>query len=349
MNLEPDGESMNKSHKKTFLVFLILMLMLGGLTLADFLASATRRSDAGTAGNTSANLYNGGLFCETDEYIYFSNIEDGGTLYRMKKDLSGEEKIYNDVANHINADEHYIFYSRRNNLRPKAEQSVFTVYNTGLFRIKYSGSSLKAISKNPVGAVLVYDNKAYYQRYIKSEGTKLCRADISGDNEEVISGEGISPLGVKDGYLYYSGLNDEHYIHRLNTETLADEIVYSGASYMPVVFGDRIFFISTHNGHKLVSVNTEGEDYRVHADFFVSSFNISPDGSSLFFTADNSENNHIGICNISTGETSVLMEGNFNSLHVAGNYLFFRSFDGTTDYVYNLRGNSSPQIFKTGR
>ena len=32
-------------------------------------------------GSTAGNLYNGGLFCEYDGTVYFSNPSDGGKLY----------------------------------------------------------------------------------------------------------------------------------------------------------------------------------------------------------------------------------------------------------------------------
>mgnify|MGYP000803329575 FL=1 len=38
-------------------------------------------NDPNLAGNTAGNINNGGLFCEYNGYIYFSNPYDDGALY----------------------------------------------------------------------------------------------------------------------------------------------------------------------------------------------------------------------------------------------------------------------------
>ena len=65
-------------------------------------------------GNTAGNLYNGGLFCEYDGTVYFSNPSDGGKLYSMSPDGSNLAKLCDDTVSYINADEHYLYYVRNN-------------------------------------------------------------------------------------------------------------------------------------------------------------------------------------------------------------------------------------------
>ena len=51
-------------------------------------------------GNTAGNIYNGGLFCERDGKIYFSNDNDDGSLYVMNAnaDLTSVKKLHYDKA-----------------------------------------------------------------------------------------------------------------------------------------------------------------------------------------------------------------------------------------------------------
>ena len=48
-------------------------------------------------GNTAGNLYNGGLFCESDGTIFFSNPSDGGKLYSMDSNGQNLKKLSNDA------------------------------------------------------------------------------------------------------------------------------------------------------------------------------------------------------------------------------------------------------------
>ena len=54
-------------------------------------------------GNTAGNLYNGGTFCEDDEYVYFSNAYDNGALYRMRPDESDMKKLVSTQVSSINS------------------------------------------------------------------------------------------------------------------------------------------------------------------------------------------------------------------------------------------------------
>ena len=56
-----------------------ILFIITGLALAGILIYSYNRSyhnDEELIGNTSGNIYNGGLFCEKDCIIYFSNDND---------------------------------------------------------------------------------------------------------------------------------------------------------------------------------------------------------------------------------------------------------------------------------
>ena len=51
-----------------------VIFVLAGVSLVSSLVNRIPQNPAGTEGNTTGNLYNKGLFCESDGKIYFSEL-----------------------------------------------------------------------------------------------------------------------------------------------------------------------------------------------------------------------------------------------------------------------------------
>ena len=87
-------------------------------------------NDPNLAGNTAGNINNGGLFCEYNGYIYFSNPYDDGALYRMNSDCTNARKLSDDHVAYINVDGNHIYYVR-NNSGPDRAASILHGYLFG--------------------------------------------------------------------------------------------------------------------------------------------------------------------------------------------------------------------------
>ena len=72
---------------------IVVVLICAGLFVFSRVTKHIPENPPGTIGNTSGNLYNGGLFCENDGYVYFSNPYDGDSLYCMRPDESEMKKL----------------------------------------------------------------------------------------------------------------------------------------------------------------------------------------------------------------------------------------------------------------
>ena len=97
---------MNKKTKQILIIFITLLVVaiLGVLALN---ANKVKLNKTNVVGNTAGNLNNGGLFCEQNGLVYFSNPYDGGALYSMKPDgsdikrnLSAKVKFISAESNH---------------------------------------------------------------------------------------------------------------------------------------------------------------------------------------------------------------------------------------------------------
>lgn len=201
---------------KRYIIFFIVLLLLGLAFYQINKASRTNYSSGNRTGNSSGNLSNYGLFCEQNNLIYFSNLNDNGSLYSM--DQSGQEfhKITPDRVAYINTDEYYIYYARRNNEIDKATKDSFQFNNTGLYRITKGGSNVLGIYTKPTDVMNVYQNYIYYLRHVDGSGLELYKTKIDGTEEKRISNEQISPSTIIHGIMYYSGVKEDRGIHALD-------------------------------------------------------------------------------------------------------------------------------------
>ena len=102
--------------KKLVLIITISLLVItasvGGLIY--HYQTKTKYNESYVNGNTAGNLYNAGLFCESNGTVFFANPDDKYRLYSMDLDGSNLAKISDDTVMYINADSHYVYYVRNN-------------------------------------------------------------------------------------------------------------------------------------------------------------------------------------------------------------------------------------------
>ena len=79
---------MSKSKKKFpfgIIIFVLIVICIIAAIIVSAILNRPEPIPADAVGNTSGNINNRGLFCETDDYIFFSNSYDARKLYRMDK------------------------------------------------------------------------------------------------------------------------------------------------------------------------------------------------------------------------------------------------------------------------
>ena len=103
---------MNKKLRTVIAVIIIFILIavIAAIRIIGGKQKQIPPNDPMTAGNTAGNLYNGGLFCESNGVVYFSNSYDSGKLYAMDA-ASGEcKKLSEGNASFICAANGYLYY-----------------------------------------------------------------------------------------------------------------------------------------------------------------------------------------------------------------------------------------------
>lgn len=309
-------------------------------------------NDESVLGNTSGNILNGGLYCEDDGKIYFSNENDNGNLYVMNNDCTNFKKINDDMSTHINAAGKYIYYSRRNNERDPATESIFVFSNVGIYRLNKSGSAIASLYTEPTGAVFLAGNYIYYQRYSEEEkplGLTLFKVKINGRDDTLLSKDPINPIAIQNNTLYYTGLDRDHNIYRMNLSTGSSSLLYEGNCAYCIVQDDYIYFMDQENNMAITRMDLDGNNPIALVEEKTSTYNISLDGTYIYYQVDEGDNNGFYRYNTKTGENLLITSGYYNSIHVTSTYVFFREFDSNTIFMIPSDKDTTLAVFNPPR
>ena len=297
----------------------------------------------GAVGNTACNLYNGGLFCSDDEKIYFSNLKDRGSLYSMSKELTDFEYMQEDTAGYINNTSNYVVYSRLNYTRNDTVKRVLQFSYSGIYRVAKKGShAIGGIYAYDVGAVGLIGNKVYYQRHEKDGNMNLYCSSLDGKNEELLLEEKVVPGTLTSSKIYYGGAEGDHYIYSFDPVTKQKVVIYKGNCYQPALIGGNIYFISLSKNYNIAKIDEYGQNPTILVEEKCSFYNVTPNEQYVVYQVDDAKNNRLEMMNLSTLEKTVIKTGDYNSINIIGDRVFFREFG--TDEVYYFSLSSTSQV-----
>lgn len=329
-------------------VLIILIILTALLVLAVFAYSSGRTyfNQEDEIGNTSGNIYNGGLFCEQAGKIYFSNDAADGKLYVMNLDCSNIKKIYDDKTVFINADDNYIYYVRANNTRENSKGSIMMFYNTGVFRLNNNGTGLLAYTSNPGAYLMLRGNNLYLQRYDANIGLYLYKYKIDGKEERLLLKDAAIPVTVNNNALLYTGYSADHNINAMDLKSFTTHPRIEGNIAYPIYMNNSIYYMNMDDNYKIYRMNSDGSDPVAITKERCSTYNITNDGKYLFYQVDDTKHNRICRFNLETNKAETLMDGDFKQIHITTKYVFFKDFDNTNTYVLSSGNSKKISTFK---
>ena len=323
---------------KRLLIFLVIATVITVCSLLIYNSNRTYFNDDNEVGNTTGNLYNGGLFCEQDGKIFFSNDAADGSLYVMDTDLSDMKFVYDDKAAFINADENYVYYVRANNTRDNQAGNILMFYNTGVYRLGHNGKGLKSFTSNPGAYLMLYGNNIYFQRYDVEIGLYLYRYQIDASMERLLLKDAVIPAAVMDNSLIYNGYSQDHNINAMDLSSFTYHPRFEGDYYYPIFQGDYIYYLNLDEDYKIYRMNLDGSNPTMLVNERCFTYNITNDGKFLFYQVDNGKNNRICRMNLETLVSETILEGNYKQIHLTDNYVFFKDYDNTNTYIMDPDG-----------
>ncbi|MDF2589725.1 MAG: hypothetical protein K0S41_3566 [Anaerocolumna sp.] len=324
-----------------FLIILAIVLLYFGYVQS----TKTIYNNDEATGNSAGNLLNGGLFCEYQDSIYFSNDNDDGALYKMDTPTGKFEKIHEDKVAYINAVGSYLYYSRINHKREESKPSIFAFNNVGIYRFDIEKNRLKILYDDPSGLTNILGNYVYYQHYNKNEGLTFHSVKIDGQNDKLISKEPIMPLSTNKDLIYYTGTNNDHFIYTYNVKTGSSNILYEENCYAPIYNNSYIYYMSLTNDYAIYRIDADGSNPTAVVNDRCSTFNITKDGKYMYYQIDDTKNNGINRINLLTGESIIITNGDYKQIHIVGDYVFFRDFSDTNTYYQQIEQTNTLSVF----
>lgn len=296
-------------------------------------------------GNTAGNLYNNGLFCEFEDVIYFSNPFDKGRLYQMDLDGENVKNLNKETVSHINAYGNYLYFSK-NNQTSSSSTAVFRGTLFSAMRSNLKGRNVVTLCPDYSGVLTMVGDSVYFQRYVNTDKKQtkgsIYSVGIDGENLKEIIKEDINPAGVVGSYIYYTGVEKDHNIYRLNTVSNTSSLIFEGNCYMCIPFGEYIYYLDAENNYALTRIKASSpEQPEIIVNRRVSTYNI--DKNFLYFQID--ENGKGQLCRMSLNNDSddfeVIANGNYESINVTSNYIYFYQLNEKTDaYRFSTKGSA---------
>ncbi len=308
----------------TGIIIFIVLLAAAGLFAQKFYQEHVFLNDGYVNGNTAGNLYNAGLFCESNGEIFFSNPDDNGRLYRMDSDGQNIRKINDDTVMYINADDHYIYYVR-NNEKGKSEYSFFTFNNNSLCRIPRKGGSITVLDKNPCIYASLIGNEIYYLSYTSESATSLYKVRIDGGRPEQVMEQYVFTCSSIGPYFYYNGMKSDGNLYRYNTQTGRSEMMYECSSYKPIAVSENdIYYMDAMQDCALLHTNISMSNPTVITSDPVDCYNVY--GSYIYYQKNSATDP--ALCRVKNdgSEFSVIANGNYTNIHVTSYFVFFSDF-----------------------
>lgn len=304
--------------------FCFCALICVGLIIMSNIQKRIPENPAGTIGNTSGNLYNGGLFCENDGYVYFSNPYDGRSLYCMRPDESEMKKLVPTQVGSINADGKFLYYYQGGSGGNAG--FGFLISTTGVFRTQKDNPRNIACLDRVLGKyVILADNTVYYS--CADDGVSLMSIGIDGENKETLLDLDILPVSVQDSTFYY--INNEEDLHLMaydlrsksSRQVLLDDI------YMPIIEGNTIYGIDIHDNYSLVRLNmSTGEKTLLDSDR-TDIINVT-DGYIYYQTSGKTP--QLKRIRRDGSDMAVVRDGAHSNINATSGYVYFTGFGSMT-------------------
>ena len=331
-----------KNDKKNLIIVCSVLL---GLIIIVFLfsfGSSVKELPADTIGNTAGNLNNGGLFCEYNGKVYFSNAYDFGTLYVMNSDETDVKKLNDSVVKYINASDSYLVYYQEGVHTDDDLSSI--VQNYGIFRTDLKGKNADCIDDSICTGLVLAGNHIYYQHYDNEKYTSLYKSDLSGKNRQEIEDAIINPHCVSNGTIYFNGTDGDHYLYGLNTGTDSIATIWSGNVWNPVVSGSYVYYMDLSNHYGLSRYSLINNEVEILTNDRVDFFNLA--GNMIYYQTAGKDNQALKRMHLDGSNNEVVHAGVHTNINITSRYVYFNEFSVDTPIYHTPVNGGYVSIFE---
>lgn len=320
--------------KKTLrvLIPILMILAIAGIAAYQKYIGRTILNDGYVNGNTAGNLYNGGLFCEHGNTIYFSNPNDNYYLYSMNTAGGNVQKLCDDIASHINADDHYVYYVRNNTSIKEISNLDFN--KNSLCRYDIKQKKIKVLDRDPSMYASLIGNYIYYIHYNTETASTLYRVKIDGSEQEQVDSNPYFTCSANGQYFYYNGIKTDHNIYQLDTATGSTQTICQGNFWMPSADNEAIYFLDCEQNYALMRLGRSQAEPSALVSDRIETYNVY--GDTVFFQKNNLDGD-AALCSIQADGSGYreLLPGNYENINVTSQFVYFNTV-GQKDMIYKI-------------
>lgn len=333
--------------KKIIIAILLILLFGAGIFISTKLdKNETIMNKGYVNGNTAGNLYNGGLFCEYNDVIFFSNPSDDGKLYSMDSNGYHLKKLVDDAATYINADENYVYYVR-NNPGDSLNFNFVAFHRNALVRVDHNGENLVILDTEPSLYASLLGNYIYYIHYDEQNASTLYKVRIDGEEQKQVMDDAVFTCNADGQYFYYNGMHTDGSIHRFDTASDSTTVVYEGNTFQPIVNdGEDVYYIDGNSDYSIVHTNLEFSNPTYITRDSVDAYNVH--GSYIYYQRYDKDGSALCMIKNDGTEFMVIKEGDFCDIHVTSYFVFFREYHSGKMYYFPRSNPDDIRVFKPG-
>lgn len=318
----------NNGRKKGFLTVIAIIIILIVCIIVMLLqySKKIQMNESPISGNTTGNLNNSGLFCETSQMLYFANAYDNHSLYSYNPDNGKCKKLCDGPVKSINADSHYVYYVRE----ASDNEGTFGFSSAafkGLYRMELNGKNKTCLYSGSVENAQLINNRIFFQNYSNDYGFHLYSIDIDGTNLTEVLEEAVNPTGYFDNALYFCNTNENHNVMKMNPDTFEEELVYEGNCYFPTIQDNYLYFIDVENNYSLAKVDLTTNEKTTLTTERLDTYNLY--GDTIFYQVSDTENPRLKRMKTDGSNMELIQNGVFHDINITNNYTYFTAYNST--------------------
>ena len=294
---------------------IIICLIFGIIILSNGCSDANELS-LNLEANEQANMNRGGWVFVQNEWIYYCNLSDNWSLYKMKINGTDKMLLSEHISHFIHVDNDWIFFNAAPQeffgeegvlCKMKIDGTSFSVVTTDnaifpkyideyiyyinsqnsqdseIYRIKQDGSDRKQITNDDVVEFIISDNWIYYI----DNNRKLFRIGLDGKEKIKLSDDSISEFLLTTDKVVYVNERENNYIFTIDLDGERKKKLSDVSCYGMVLYNNYIVYINMDDKNKLYKTNLDRKENVKICDDVISSINIIDDWIYYINAGDN--------------------------------------------------------------